>query len=224
MEPLNSDYMERVGEVQTVIELISALEDERQGDLKTRLELVITSGFDSLVDILSSSVLVMLYNLIESTAVGCVEALYDELKDKNISYDQLGDGFKERVFKDLTGKKISSKDFIANAIEGGVGVSMISSSYNKESFFNGNVDARKIRETFKSLQLVYGSQSGSKLEEVKNARRKLTHSESSFGRYGRDFTYSDLRLIFNDVTDFFDGFLSEFSSYIESCGYLSEGL
>lgn len=222
MEPLNSDYMERASEVQTIIELISALEDERQGELKTRIELIITSEFDSLINILSSSVLVMLYNLIESTAVGCVEALYDDLKDKGISYDQLGDGFKERIFKDLTSKGISSKNFIINALDGGVGVSIISSSYNKENYFNGNVDAKKIRKTFESLQLTYGSQSGSKLEEVKNARKKLTHSESSFGKYGRDFTYSDLRLIFNDVTEFFDGFLNEFSSYIESRGYLSE--
>ena len=224
MESLSGEYRDRVVEIQSVFDFISVLQDDECLGLNEQIEQLITGELSSILSIINSSILVMLYNLIESTAVGCVEHLYDQLRDKNISYNSLNAAFKDRIFKDLKVRQIKSTEFISSALSSGLDSSIISSSYSKENYFNGNVDAKKIKDIFKVFQLNFVSGRGGKLVDVKDARKMLTHSESSFEKYGRNFSRNDLKIIIEDTIMFFDEFLIEFEKFIENQNYLAVSL
>ncbi|MCP5804336.1 MAE_28990/MAE_18760 family HEPN-like nuclease, partial [Klebsiella pneumoniae] len=66
------------------------------------------------VNILKSSLHMMLYNQVENTARGCIESIYDHLQDSEVSYSSLKDKFQisilHRIISDNeTGKSLYQK-------------------------------------------------------------------------------------------------------------------
>lgn len=221
MESILEEYANRVEEIQLIIDL---LENQSNQDGKVAYFFKDVDVFDlyredTVKHILFSTVLVMIYNLAESTALAAVEYIYDHLADEKVSYDHLNDNFKRRVVGDFKKKQFKLVEFVQKKPSRLIGQSIIETSLDKKYFFSGNVDRHKITSTFDDLSFSFETESGKKLERVKDARRKLTHSENSFARYGRDISFEELNFIVKDVKTYFDVFLENLDCYIKNEGY-----
>lgn len=221
MDSILEEYRKRKEEIDLIIDLLEC-QNSQTGRMPYFFKEITVFDLErenSVKHILISTVLVMIYNLAESTALAAVEYIYDHLKDAEISYDSLNDNFKERILKDFRRNEISIVNFIKNHSQESVSRSIIKESLDKKSFFSGNVDRRKIKETFENLSFSFETENGKNLERVKEARQKLTHSENSFALYGRGFSLEDLQLISQDVIQYFDEFLEHIERYIENETY-----
>ena len=90
----------------------------------------------------------LLYNLIESTIRNAIEAIFDEIKSKNIAFDDLRQELRIIVIDNF--KKNKSPDNLLEAIDN-ISLDIISASFSKEKLFSGNIDARKIKKLRKLM-------------------------------------------------------------------------
>lgn len=221
MEAILEEYEVRVEEIYLMIDLLKCQNTQANRDpyFFRGTEVFDMERENSAKHILISTVLVMIYNLAESTALAAVEHVYDYLADMQIGYDSLTSDFKKRIISDFKKKKFKVDNFIKDRSLESISQSIIQESLDKNKFFSGNVDRRKIREVFKQLSFSFETQNGAQLLKVKTARQQLTHSQNSFARYGRDISLEELQSIAEDVKDYFDDFLQYLKRYIEDEAY-----
>jgi MAE_28990/MAE_18760-like HEPN len=85
----------------------------------------------------------LLYNLVEATMRDAIEMIFDELKDKNISFDEVRDDLKKNIIKNFKDNQAMDR-LLANIQV--ISVDIISAGFNKEKLFSGNIDAKKIKK------------------------------------------------------------------------------
>ncbi len=86
----------------------------------------------------------LLYNLVESTVRNAIESIFDEIQNKNISFDDVRDELKMVIVKNF--KNNNSAEKLISEINT-ISQDIISASFNKEKMFSGNIDAKKIKDT-----------------------------------------------------------------------------
>jgi hypothetical protein len=169
---------------------------------------------------LRATVFLLLYNLVESTIRSATQYIYDDLKNHEISFDQLNQNFQNHIIKILKDTSLKNKDWQPN-----IAIALIDFSSEKDVSFAGNLDAKKIRETLNN----YGIQltprvDGQDLRIVKEARKDLAHGHSSFSEKARNYTSGDLLAMQKRVTLFLKEILIEVENYVDQRQYLKRSL
>lgn len=82
----------------------------------------------------------LLYNLVESTMRNAITTIFDEFKNKSISFDDATDKIKKIIIKNF--KDNNSTDTLLQSINN-ISCDIISSGFDKEKLFSGNLDAKK---------------------------------------------------------------------------------
>jgi hypothetical protein len=123
---------------------------------------------------LKATVFLLLYNLVESTIRSAIQYIYDDLKNHQISFDQLNQDFQNHIIKILKDTSLKNKDWQQN-----IAITLVNISSEKDVSFAGNLDAKKIREILKN----YGIEltppvDAQDLRIVKDARKDLSHGHS----------------------------------------------
>ncbi len=166
----------------------------------------------------------LLYNLVESTMTNAIEAVFDELKNKNVSFDDLRNEIKKIIIDNIKDKDNKSTTNLLVSIQN-ISVDIISASFNKKRLFSGNVDAREI----KNIADMYGfsyktnarkTQDGSDLLTVKTNRNDLAHGFKSFEEVGRNATADELLKIQKRVISYLKAILNNIESYLSNEEYL----
>ena len=165
----------------------------------------------------------LLYNLIESTMTNAIETIFDELKNNNVSFDNLKNEIKKIIIDNLKDKDNKSTDKLLESIQN-ISFDIISASFNKKRLFSGNVDARKIKETSKmygfSSETNSRTRDGIDLLTVKTNRNDLAHGFKSFQQVGRQYFEDDLLEIEKRVTLYLREILKNIESYLLNREYL----
>ncbi len=175
---------------------------------------------DNLLKTMKATGFLLLYNLIESTMTNAIETIFDELKNNNVSFDNLKNEIKKIIIDNVKNK---DKDELLESIEN-ISFDIISASFNKNRLFSGNVDARKI----KKISEMYGfsSQTNSKTRDgidlltVKTNRNDLAHGFKSFQEVGRQYFEDDLLEIEKRVSLYLREILKNIESYLLNREYL----
>jgi len=178
---------------------------------------------DDLLKTMKATGFLLLYNLIESTMTNAIETIFDELKNNNVSFDNLKNEIKKIIIDNLKDKDNKSTDKLLESIQN-ISFDIISASFNKKRLFSGNVDARKI----KKISEMYGfsSQTNSKTRDgidlltVKTNRNDLAHGFKSFQEVGRQYFEDDLLEIEKRVTLYLREILKNIESYLLNREYL----
>jgi len=178
---------------------------------------------DNLLKTMKATGFLLLYNLIESTMTNAIETIFDELKNNNVSFDNLKNEIKKIIIDNLKDKDNKSTDKLLESIQN-ISFDIISASFNKKRLFSGNVDARKI----KKISEMYGfsSQTNSKTRDgidlltVKTNRNDLAHGFKSFQEVGRQYFEDDLLEIEKRVTLYLREILKNIESYLLNREYL----
>lgn len=223
MSSIRQEFVVRVKETEGYFELlyrldsaVTAVFEDSSGD-RTHLE----SPAETLKT-LKGAAFLLLYNLVESTMRNGIIAIFDELKGKNVSFDDVRKELRIIALKNLKAMKPEEQASRITILA----TDIFASAFRPDELFNGNIDAQKIRETAR----VYGfsaqtnarvTKSGEKLKTVKRNRNDLGHGHVSFEEVGRDHSTVELREIKDQIIAFISDIISNIEKYIAEQRYLA---
>ena len=171
---------------------------------------------------LRAGAFLVLYNLIEATTRGAIEAIHDQIISKDVEFPALTINLrKEVVARFKKGADPATNHtmddfpsaFVAVALDLGKGIKM-----------SGTVDARLIKEFGKT----YGfscitndkiTRDGADLLTIKNKRNDLAHGNSTFEAVGRDYPASELMLIARRTMGYISAIMNNIVQYLDNEDY-----
>lgn len=177
----------------------------------------------------------LLYNLIEATMRNAIETIFDELKTKRVSFDEVREEIRKIIINHVRDKDIQSTDALLLGLQN-ISVDIISVTFdalvkkeNKKRLFSGNVDAREIRNTariygFSSQTNNIKTRDGSDLLTIKTNRNDLAHGFKSFEEVGRNTTADELLKIQKSVIYYLREILENIEMYLSNKEYLKNKL
>lgn len=226
METTISVYNQRKDEIELYFSainelygVIDSIDDEEKMDFHK----------DEFIKILKSNILIMIYNLVESSVMGGILEIYEELKSQNLSYQTVSNEIKKIWFSfifnqvyDKTAHYNSYKDKASQMISSILGNEPIVLD-RKAADISGNLDAEKIRQVCSSHGISFNipsnCQGGFVLGDVKEKRNQLAHGTLSFVECGRNYTINDLEKIKNDTNIFLEALLNDMKIYYDNQKY-----
>ncbi|MEG4811931.1 MAE_28990/MAE_18760 family HEPN-like nuclease [Microcoleus sp. F8-D3] len=163
----------------------------------------------------------LLYNLIESTMRNAIEAIFEEFKNKSISFDVLKPKIKIVVLQNLKNRSPKKIHLTINQIS----TDIITATFDREELFSGNVDARLIKEIAENYGFSYQTdfsktKNGQNLVVVKSNRNDLAHGIKSFEEVGRDKTIKQLLEMKEEVVEYLTQILENIRDYLDNAEYL----
>ncbi|MEM8723434.1 MAG: MAE_28990/MAE_18760 family HEPN-like nuclease [Cyanobacteria bacterium P01_G01_bin.39] len=164
----------------------------------------------------------LLYNLIEATMRNAIEAIFTDITNKDISFNDLKYEI-QLIIIDNVKKNKSSKNLLENLTD--ISLDIISASFSSDKLFSGNIDAKKI----KRLAMLYGfscttdvqkTQNGNDLLRIKTNRNDLAHGFKSFEEVGRGTNTEELLEIKDRVINYLQRIVKNIEDYISKQEYL----
>jgi len=170
---------------------------------------------------LKANGLLLLYNLVESTMRNAIVAIFDELKNQAISFEQLKPEIKIIVLKNLQNRSPKKIHLQINQIS----TDIIIATFDRKKLFSGNVDARLIKEIAEKYGFSYQTdfaktKDGQNLVDIKDKRNDLAHGDKSFKEVGQGKTIEDLLKIKEEVIEYLRQILENIKTYLDNQEYL----
>ena len=228
---LNKQYIARKKDIEAyydILEFIDNIETYKHSKiecLNTTFSLDVSTNMQQCM---KASCIILLYNIIESTIIHCLQSLYDAVHDDRLKYKDLTDDIKYMWVKSQYPYNIQSKQMRdkTKEIMDGIEINLIKFDTNTYNDISGNLDMRKIKELAKSLGIdmeLYKMQDkdiiANDFLSIKNKRNKLAHGEDSFSSIGSVLTFSDLRRYKDNVYVFLGMVIDKFDDFIKNKKY-----
>lgn len=176
-----------------------------------------TEEHEELLKTLKAACYLLLYNLVESTMRNAVEAIFDELKTKGISFDDCRTVLRQEILKNF--KKRNMEKLLPKLIS--LARDVIYETFERSENFSGNLDARTIRETAKRFGFAAPTgQEFTMLQTVKDLRNDLAHGVKSFAEVGRNASPTDLEQARLQTVEILSQTLQNISGYLQNQLYL----
>lgn len=236
------DFEEREQEISDFIDFLSFmeyLEQNRLADGKTQFDSIfhdegtthIGISYQALINILKSNASLMIYNLIESSVMNMMEAIYDEIKRKKLSYVSVNEAiqklWRETYLKSVRDPNSSVNTFykkneeIIRYILSGEIIDINA----RDSVDGGNLDLDVIRKTFSKVNITIHVDPSvfrpDLFKRIKDNRNNLAHGNVSFIEALRQKSIGDIREEYKKVAVFLNGLWDNVEDYITERGYLA---
>ena len=230
MQETIDTFNERIQEIDLYYAALNALyEDETLKSDNDKYNKEYFNG--DFLKILKSNALLMIYNLVESTIMGGIIEIYDELQQEGITYQQVRQEIQKIWFRFKFNEAYDKQahyntyrekaERIINSILHGEKLILDRKATN----ISGNLDAKKIRQVCHEHGITFNidpnCKGGIVLDDVKEKRNNLAHGTQSFVECGRDYTIEDLNNIKEQTTLFLKGILDGMKEYFDNKLYLS---
>jgi len=177
--------------------------------------------YNLLTKTLKANSFLLLYNLIESSMRNAIEAIFDELKGKKISFNAVRVEIKKVVlenFKNRSPNKIHSqiKD---------ISLDIITAGFDSKKLFSGNIDRDEITKTARRYGFSFDTdyaktKHGENLYDIMEKRNDLAHGNKSFSEIGKSISIGDLLKIKNEVIEYIGQILKNIETYLNNKEYL----
>lgn len=214
MYSVEQDFKLRMSEAKGLLELIKDIEN---GNVKSPNHINIP--------VLRSSVVLNLYNIIESTITQTLTRFHEEINANNVLYDNLSRPIKDLAliyFYKHKEKRVdihSSIDVLHHTVDliRGTGTFNVPYLEMVESYqlYSGNLDARSIRNVMEKYGILISESFGKKLLSIKNGRNTLSHGNQSFEEFGRNLVVPRLEKYLADVEKFLDEVILKGNKFID---------
>ena len=154
---------------------------------------------------LKSSMILMLYNVSESSIRKIIEYIHDDLSE--FDFDILSERIRHNFFKYNNRNRFPDfKYYLKN---------------KKGSLFSGNVDSRKILKELKKYGIHITLPDEKKyLLKIKSLRNMLAHGNMSFKEASRNITYNELRNWISSLEVIYSIVIKEVKYFINNRLYL----
>lgn len=224
MLSVRNDFQDRVLEINSYFDFLSPLDN----NINIRLEFTSPLGGseshlidNQLVKILKANAFLLLYNLVESTVLKSVQAIFNTIVDDSLAYKDLSDKFKNLWINSkslfIKGSDTSNLNKIKEAMHNIAESILINEIAVIESGavkITGNMDAKEIRIIAKQIGCME-CQDGRHLVTIKNKRNHLAHGDFSFAEIGKDFSVQELTVFRNDAYDYLTRFMDIIEEFIQ---------
>ncbi|GHT50631.1 hypothetical protein AGMMS49982_06320 [Bacteroidia bacterium] len=176
---------------------------------------------DNLFKILKSNLLIMLYNLIESSISNAIEEIHNNMYSNSVSFNSLKGEIKSIIISNT--KKVNPDKLVLQIND--IATDIVKHTFKKDELFSGNVDGKKIRE----ISVKYGFNSdtdynktkhGSHLVTIKDKRNDLAHGIFSFTEVGKEYTIQDLEEMKDKTLNYISEILDNIECYLLGQDYL----
>lgn len=211
--PFIADFDRRRQQVKRYLAIVSRAERE------TRLGLSRKMDIDRL-HLLRAGTYLILYNLVEASARGAIDAIHDDMTANGTSFADLTPKLRREVIKGF--KRNADPDKHEDLKD--LPVDIIAASFDVEHRFSGNVDAKLIRK----IGSVYGfsceiekewTHKGADLLTVKNHRNDLAHGDKTYDEAGRLSTARELIAMSLRTTGYLEEILQNIATYVKDKKY-----
>jgi len=175
---------------------------------------------DDLFKILKSNLLIMLYNLIESSISNAIEEIHNNIHSNTISFNLLKEKIKSLIIKNTKG--VNPDTFVSKIND--IAIDIVKHTFNKKELFNGNVDRNEINDLgtkygFNSNTDYNKTKHGDYLITIKNKRNDLAHGIFSFTEVGKEYTIQDLDDMKSTTICYISEILDNIESYLMNKEY-----
>jgi MAE_28990/MAE_18760-like HEPN len=223
METVLLEFNIRAKDVDDYFIFLDSLEKQT-----TQLALLDTNGRykiqsldPELAKTLKANGFLLLYNLVESTMRNAIEAIFEEFKNKAISFDQLKPEIKLIVLQNLKNRSPKKIYLTINQVS----TDIITATFEREELFSGNVDARLIKEIAERYGFSYQTdfaktKNGQNLVVIKSNRNDLAHGIKSFEEVGGDQAIEELLEMKEEVIEYLTQILENIRDYLDNEEYL----
>jgi len=205
MEDTRYTFETRCTEIAHYMDFIIKIEPERTYIGTTDSSLPDENRRPSLIDnetkkILKANVYLLLYNLTESTVRNALQAIYRHFHSTGISFHEVRDEVQQEILLSL--QRFMNKNDVIDFSQRITDISkdIVHMTLNATDRFNGNVDARVIRESVRKMGFTVVTDAfardGVDLQSIKSQRNSLAHGELSFSDCGKDLVANDLKSMF----------------------------
>ena len=220
MSSFRTEFETRVRETEAYFDILDRLDDavlvefEAKDSSRSRLD-----SPSELLKTMKGASFLLLYNLVESTMRNGIVAIFDELKNKKVSFDDVR--FELRVIALKNIGKVKAQDL--SPLISTAATDVLVAAFRSDELFDGNIDARKIRATAKT----YGFSAQTKAVEtqglltVKTSRNDLSHGDKSFEEVGRERSIHELKSVKKQVVDVLGDIIKNIEDYIDGRQYLA---
>lgn len=171
---------------------------------------------------LRAGTFLVLYNLIEATTRGAIEAIHDNIVSMEVAFSDLSLELRKEViarFKKRADPSVNHtmenfpSTFVAIAL-----------ALDEETKLSGSVDARKIRELAERYGFSHDTNrlktwNGSDLVTIKSNRNDLAHGLKSFEDVGRRYPSGELMLISKRTMRYMTEISENISTFIDRQDY-----
>jgi len=209
------DFQTRASEVEGYFRFVRRLADEEVSLRKAHEDKAAFSieEHEELLKTLKAACYLLLYNLVESTMRNAVEAIFDELKSKGISFDNCRTELQQEVLKNL--KKRNVDKLLPKLLS--LARDVIYETFERSENFAGNLDARAIRDTAKRFGFTPPTgHEFTMLQTVKDLRNDLAHGVKSFAEVGRNASPSDLEKARSQTVEILTQTLNNINGYLQN--------
>jgi hypothetical protein len=230
MRSTRDTYSKRVAEIDLYYDALEQLDEELATPFGRSVDPTKKYKQDGFLKILKANALLMIYNLVESTALNGIEEIYDKLKAGGATYPtvrkEIQDIWFSYKFKQVYQPEAHFKSYMnkASEIVNSIIVGETIELSRKALSFYGNLDADEIRKVCNSHGIHFEPgavcKGGARLNDVKEKRNQLVHGTLSFAKCGSDYSFGDLLQIKDQTYVFLTGLLDGMQKYYDDEGYL----
>jgi hypothetical protein len=176
------------------------------------------------VAVAKSTVIIMLYNLVEGTMQQAVGVIGDTLRTKSVGYNAASERIKDLWLR-INARRISRAaekrclNILKRAVE--TRETALTTDLQRDAMmrhFTTNVDSDWVRRIAAQygiqLKVRKAAQGGAELNNVREARNNLGHGIFSFEEVGRNYSASDLRVASVRIRVFLHDFIQSIDSFL----------
>lgn len=172
---------------------------------------------------LRAGTFLILYNLIEATIRGAVEAIHDKIAARSTPFGSLTLSLRGEVVRRFRSRSDSSNIHTMADFS----TAFVSVALNQEIKIAGSLDARAIREIgecygFSCKTNSLRTRDGIDLVTIKRNRNDLAHGLKTFEEVGRDFTSRQLVQMSRRTICYMTEIVSNISTYLDNDDYLEK--
>lgn len=169
--------------------------------------------------VLKSSLMLMIYNVVEGTISNLLTELFDTITKRNLTIDVLPNKLQNTIYTYYL-KKIGSDSKKLKEFSKYDNMKLCNISYldiNKYlKLFSGNLDARTIKNISKKV----GIDLPDIIDEpclltVKSTRNKLAHGEAKFSNACQDITLDEMKKVCKKVEEYLDKVICEYEHFLD---------
>ena len=158
--------------------------------------------------------------MVEGTMSSLLTEMFDKLREKKITIDQLPKAFEKLIYKYHL-EKIGNKEQELKRLCESDKETICDITYMELNqylkLFSGNLDARKMKEISKNFGINIPEESNAgKLLMVKNRRNSLAHGETTFTNAAQDITVKELKEMIDSVYSYMSRIVNEYEKFVNN--------
>ena len=228
METIREEFNTRKREIDSYVSFLNILQENAH--MKDEIKKAENIDYISLSTMLKAHVLLLLYNLMESTLRNCLCKTHENIMNDGVKYSRLSEHV-QKILLMYYVNKINVKGTLGNAVDdvhsfiGCVDDKKIFDVTYEElvkayQLYSGNLDSKKLKGVLNKYGIQFDINCPS-LKYIKDNRNILAHGEKTFEEVGRDLSMQRIVELKNKTIPYMEEIIKSFECYLQKKNYLN---